>query len=94
MFPNVIRMILLKSKSIPENYAINVNSIISIDLKRDYKIGQIKICTADKSIFKIFRKSDGIYDFYMKIISFCTNSNSDVIPDNNILEIESDFNKE
>lgn len=88
MFPNTIRMILLKT--IPEEYAINVNNIISIDLKKDYKTGEIRICTVDKGIFKIFRKSDNIYDLYMKIISFCTYSNSDtVIPDNNLLEIES-----
>lgn len=90
MFPNTIRMIVIKT--IPENYAINVNSIISVNLRKDYKTGQIVIGTVDKSVFKIYRKSDSVYDLYMKIISFCTNcSNSDtVIPDNNILEIESD----
>lgn len=97
MFPNVIRMILLKRtypNNYVENYAINVNNIISIDLEKDYKNnnGVIRICTIDKFVFKIFKKPDTVYDLYMKIISFCTNSsNSDtVIPDNNILEIESD----
>ena len=87
MFPNTIRMIILKTVS--EEYAINVNSIISIDLKKDYKTGKINICTADKNVFTIFKKPDTVYELYKKIISFCTNSNSDVIPDN-ILEIESD----
>jgi hypothetical protein len=96
MVPNIIRMILLKSKINSEiyaqNYAINVNNIISIDLKKDNKTGKIVICTVDKYVFTIYKKPDIIYDLYMKILSFCTNgSNSNtVIPDNNILEIESD----
>ena len=90
MFPNTIRMIILKNTL--ENYAINVNSIISIDLKKDNsnRTGQIKICTNEKFVFTIFKKPDTIYDLYMKIVSFCTGSNSDTVIPDNILEIESD----